>query len=201
MRPLIAAFAAALLGTVALTCADTHKHSAPGRAYRPNAGDFARGTGVPESPVSVRNLGDDHDGDNDNALVRSFGHEASARDKRAVIALVKRYYAAAYSDTGAMACSLIYSPFAKAVAHDYGRAPGPAALRGNTCAVVLSKLFKQERHRIIADIKATVSTVHTRGNDGWVMLYYSNSEPERYLPVERERDIWKLSALLDSRLP
>jgi hypothetical protein len=191
MRPLLAPLAVVLLSTGAFACGGTNK----------NTGSTPSTT-APNGVSPVRNLEDDNDGDNDNELVRSFAPEASAADTRTVTALVKRYYAAAYADDGATACSLLYTPLAKVIANEYGHSPDTQALHGKTCAAVLSKLFKQEHRRLAAEVAIMkVSTVRVSGNNGLVMLYFSGTRPERYFAVEREGGIWKMDTLLDNRLP
>jgi hypothetical protein len=198
MRPLVALLAICLLSASVTACGDRGKRTTS-KSSDATATDTSASIIASNDPSPVRDLGDDNDGDNDNELVRGFGHEANEADKHAVTTLIKHYYAAAFAHDGAVACSLIYSPLAKAIAQEFGQ--HLPALRGKTCAVVLSKLFKQEHRRLAIDIATKVSTVRIRGDDGWAMLYYTNTRPERYIPVLRENGVWKMDALLENRLP
>lgn len=140
--------------------------------------------------------------DNDDTSVVYFGHEAGPAQRRPVGTAVEEYERAALSGNGATACSLTYSQFADAIAEDYGRPPGPPALRGNTCAVVLSKLFVQNHRQFVADLgKFRVVEVRIRGHEGIALLARAPaSEPESYIRVQRERDTWKVSELFDHEI-
>lgn len=140
-----------------------------------------------------------YDGDDNN--VRGFGHAASRAGRHAITALTKRYYAATAADDGANACSMMASALAKAIPEDQGRPPGPPYLRGKTCAVVMSKLFKQY-HRQLAAYVATldVDGVRISGGRGLAVLRFTTL-PGRQIAVEREHGVWKIDALLDEELP
>lgn len=139
--------------------------------------------------------------DSDDDSVRYFGHAASATDRRAITALVKRYYAVAAAENGRSACSMIASSIAKSVPEDLGRAPGPPYLHGGTCAVVVSKLFFQN-HRQLAIYASTLRVTGVRliGNRGLAVLGF-RTLPGRQIGVMRESGMWKIDALLDGELP
>jgi hypothetical protein len=127
--------------------------------------------------------------------ISTYGHEASAADRRTITALVKRYYKAAAEDDGATACSLIYSILAEAVPEDYGQPPGPPALRGKTCAVVMSKLFKRIPGQPSSVLSATeVTGVRVAGRRGFAQLH-SSAMPTGEIAVERELGRWKIGSL------
>ena len=66
-------------------------------------------------------------GDDTNSSALNYAHAASAADRRAVTALIKRYYAAATAGDGATACSMLYITLAEAVVEDYGHgSAGPS---------------------------------------------------------------------------
>jgi hypothetical protein len=136
--------------------------------------------------------------DSDDGPIRSYGEVANASDSRAIAALVKRYYAAAAAANGARACPLIYSLFAEAIPEDYGRGAGPAYSRGNTCAVVMSKLFKHNHAQLPA--KIVVTAVRVNGNQARALIG-SVAAPASYLLLRRERGVWKVDALLGMPLP
>jgi hypothetical protein len=112
----------------------------------------------------------DRDKDNDvqascddmnNNSVLSYDHAASVDDRQAVTAAIKRYYAAAAAEDDAKTCSILYWTVAEAVPEEYGRAPAPPSLRGKTCTVVMSKLFRQH-HRQLAAEPATLEVTSVR---------------------------------------
>jgi hypothetical protein len=136
--------------------------------------------------------------DSDDGRIANYGQAADAADSRAVTALVKRYYAAAAASDGARACALMYSIFAEAIPEDYGRGAGPRISRGNTCAVVMSKLFKHNHGRLAGAI--VVTGVRVSANQGRALIG-SETIPASYLFVKRERGIWKVDALFGQPLP
>jgi hypothetical protein len=134
-------------------------------------------------------------------VITEYGQEASPADKKAITALVKRYYAAAAADDGATACSLIYSPLSESVAEDYGQAPGPASLAGKTCQVVMSKLFRQVPGQPSSVLATTeVTGVRVKGRKGYALLR-SKAIPEGDISVERELGTWKVVTLIGGALP
>jgi hypothetical protein len=137
----------------------------------------------------------------DDKNILEFGHEATQADKIAITTVVSHYFEAAVAGDGRTACPLIYSVVLAAIPEDYGTSPpGPPYLRGKTCAVVMSKLFKHN-HRQLAGEIATFEVVDVRvhGSSGLALLSWA--EPLRhFITVHREHHAWKLEALLDNEL-
>jgi hypothetical protein len=160
------------------------------------------------SASAKRTLARDYDSDGDvdpsshydNDLY--FGQEASAGERQSVTRLVDRYYVAAAMENGAMACSLLDSRLAGEIPEVYGQSPpGPPGLSGKTCAVVMSKLFKQRHHQLIVDrATLTVTGVLVEGKRGLVLLRF-RAMPKRHVFVDRERGLWKVNELLDAGPP
>lgn len=161
----------------------------------------------------------DRDHDNDvgaayddtrHQSVVDFGKPASPAEERAIVALIKRYYAIALAENGTKACSLIYSPLAESVPEDYGSTgsgpakvivTGPAYMRGTTCPVVLDGLFKHFHKALAVEApKLHVSLVRLREHHGLAVLSFGRL-PERQVTIRRERHVWRMSTLLDSELP
>jgi hypothetical protein len=139
--------------------------------------------------------------DVDDHAFLTWGRPASGRDARELIALTKRYYAAAAADDGAKACSLTYTLFAEAIPEDYGQPPGPPTLRGSTCRAVLVKLFAQERHQLRDEASSLrVTGVRVQGQQGRALLG-SSAMPASALAVRREKDSWKVMGVLAGPLP
>lgn len=145
---------------------------------------------------------EDRDGrDADDQEVLGFGQRAAGAETRTVAVLVKRYYAAAVRFDGKQACSMLYSTTAEAVPEDYGEKPGPAYLRGKTCATVMAKLFKHDRRQLsAAERKLKVTEVRVAGNRG-VALLDLGAKPERHMLVHREFGVWKIGAFMDAGMP
>jgi hypothetical protein len=189
MRSLLMLFAVTLLGFGASACGSSSRDATP--ASRPTS-DISTGAGT-VTTASASKTGRPPEDDNH---IATYGHEATEPDKREITALVKRYYEAAVADDGARACSLIYSPLAKSIPEDYGQVPGPHAIRHKTCAVVLSKIFKQLSGQTTADLGETrVTGVRLKGSQGFVQLS-SKAVPTGRIFVEREHGSWKIGGLI-----
>ena len=138
--------------------------------------------------------------DKDDIRVMAFGHAANVAEERTIGAIVKRYYAAAVAGDGVRACSMIYSPFAKSVAEDYGRgSAGPRYLRGGTtCQSVMSLLFKHSQSEL--DASLAVTDVRVEANHALALLG-SRSVPASFITLQREHGAWKVAELLGNILP
>jgi hypothetical protein len=141
--------------------------------------------------------------DTSNNSVLDYGHAASARDKRAVAALIKRYYAVAGTEDGATACSMIPSKLASSVVEDYGRgSAGPSYMRsGTTCPATMVLLFKHFKSQLKTEIpQLKIARVRLVGHRGLAVLSFGTM-PERQIHVAREGGTWKVQELLDDELP
>jgi hypothetical protein len=158
--------------------------------------------------------GDDDDDDRekprsdpDDASVRDYGHPVDAMEKRAIVRLVGRYYAAAAADDGPLACSLIYPPFTRgsgiidALPSNYVPAPGSTVLRGESCAQVATLLFKLNRQQILEESRGVrVVEARVSATRGYVVLRFKVM-PERWLTIERENaGDWRIAAFVDSKM-
>lgn len=139
-----------------------------------------------------------HELDNESEV---FGHPAGARDARLVTALVKRYYAAAAHEQGAVACGLLYSVIAESLPQTYGGPGGSPSLRGDTCATVLTKLFAQLHQRFSDGTTVRVASVRVAFNRATVRIGFAGMKPARYTAAHRERAAWKMFGLLDVGYP
>jgi hypothetical protein len=166
---------------------ESASNQTPGDSSKDNDADFDNDT--------IKNKGY-YDGD--DGAIRGFGHAAIAAERRAIAALVKRYYAAAAASDGAKACPLINSALEEAIPEDYGQPPGPAYARGKTCAVVMSKLFEHAHSQLAGAFEVT--GVRVEGREARALLG-SRAVPASFVSVKRERGAWKIGALLGEPLP
>lgn len=215
MRQLVALLTTALLGLGLCACggAGTRTDSASHVSSNAVATASTAATSTSNGTSTTDYAKVDSDKDNDvgapyddtsNNQVPNFGHAASKPYKRAITALIKRYYAAALAGDGAKACSMIYSTLAESVPEDYGGAshqPLPAPyLRGDTCPAVLTGLFKHLHTQLTVEVpKLEVARVRVEEHHALVQLRFGKL-PERQIPVAREGHTWKMEALLDAEL-
>jgi hypothetical protein len=152
-----------------------------------------------DSPEDHMNPQNDRYHDKDDDSIVASDHAASAAEKRAITALVKRYYTVAAAGDGATACSMIYSTLVEAIPEDYGQAPGPVYLRGGkTCQAVMSLLFRHFHSQLTGAIEVT--GVRVKGNHALALLG-SKTVPASMINMERERGAWKIDELLGVPLP
>jgi hypothetical protein len=183
------------------TTAPSHATPTSTSATKTASDPTATGSGATRSASAGKDA-DDGDIDserNDDGIALNFGHPANEADRRAITSLIKRYYATAAAGDGVKACSLIYFVWVEAIPEDYGFAP---ALRGRTCSVVMSKLFKQ-RHRQLVAQAAGLDVSHTRVQlkKGLALLRFRGSHEPRYIQVHLERSTWRIDGLLARALP
>jgi hypothetical protein len=141
--------------------------------------------------------------DTNNNAALDFGHEAGEPERRAIVALVRRYYAAGLAGDGTAACSMIYSTLAESVPEDYGsnEPPGPPYMKGTTCPTVLDGLFRHVHSELAAELPLLeVNRVRLVEHHGAVVLGFGRL-PGREIPVKREGHTWRLGGLFDHELP
>jgi hypothetical protein len=141
---------------------------------------------------------DDSDHNDDDARALDYGHAAVGAERQAITNLLIDYYAAAAAADGARACALLMPFVAESVAENYGNSPG---LQGKTCAVVISKLFKQ-KHQVLSGESATLKVYSMRvGEERALTLLSFSTLPEvRAITARRDGNRWKVLDVLDGIL-
>jgi hypothetical protein len=216
MRPLFVLLTIRLLGVGFAACGGTGKSSRfvsqdASTAVATGGALAAPASHVPATGDHLEGDGDGDDGghphnDYDDHRIRDYGHAASTAEVRAVTTLVKRYYTAAAADDGTVACSLIYSRFTKnpgftdAIPSAYVPVPGSAVLRGKSCAQVASLLFGLDHQQLAEEVTVQMTSLRIDGIHGLALLGFK-STPERWIPVDRESNAWKIGAFLDNEVP
>jgi len=136
--------------------------------------------------------------DNDGDASPGFGRPASAADRRAIVSLIKRYYALAAGGDGAKACSMLDVVLAETYVEEHHVGRGPRSLQGDTCAQALSKLFEQRHRELVEDVASYhISYVEVRGNNAMALAPFLVTR-EMQLLLHRERGVWKMNVLLDN---
>jgi hypothetical protein len=136
--------------------------------------------------------------DGDDGAVKSYGHEPSARDERALTAVVRRYSDAAAAGDGATACSLIAPTVARALPEDYGQGGAPYLRGAASCQAVMSRLFTHSHNELTGAIEVT--GVRVDGNRAYVLLG-SGTRVASYVTLVREGGAWKMDVMVGAPLP
>jgi hypothetical protein len=147
---------------------------------------------------------DKHVPDGDDASIRDYGHAANADDRRAAIALLRRYYAAAVAGDLATACSLTDRTLARSgklidtVAEDYAPPPGSPSLRGESCTRVMAAVTKERHEELAGDIETFVLTEMRVLGARALAIVGLRTTGERVVPLRREAGRWRVDGLFDS---
>jgi hypothetical protein len=160
----------------------------------------ATGTGGASTIESLQTseLDSDRDDDNHQAIL-SFGHTAGAADQRSVRTAVERYYRTAAAEDGAKGCALLTSGLAAHVVGEYGRTP---YLHGESCSVVLSRLFERRHAELVTDSHTIeVLPARERGDLVVALLSWAGISREGQIVLLRERGRWMLDGLIDGPRP
>jgi hypothetical protein len=195
MKPLLTTFATILL------CVGVSACGSSGRDSSRDASKPASPTGVAVTSGATHKNDRDNDGDNndDDQHVLNFGQTASPADRQAIAALVTRYFAAAASENGKQACALLVPFIAESVVEKYGQTT--PRLRGKTCAVVMSKLFKYSHRELVnKDATLQIMRVGVEGDRSLVVLNFPTIPEVRQITARRTGGSWRILYLLDGIL-
>lgn len=206
MNRLSAFLITALLGFGANSCGDVNGKVTRSRSSA-NATAAAGSLGGATTENTKRDRDKDRDDpaggyydEDDNAVLR-FGRAASTTEDRMIRTVVRRYFVAAAATDGAKACRLIFSALAEAIPDIDGHSSLSPALHGNTCAVVMSKLFKQSRSTLADDLaNLRVTSTRVEGDRGFALLNLGPSAPASVMRMHREGRAWKIGGRLPSVL-
>ncbi len=135
--------------------------------------------------------------DHDDYNTVNYPQAADAAQTQAITTLVKRYFKAAAASDGSTGCSLIYSLFAETIPETLGLPPsGTPSLYGKTCAVVMTKLFKQNHPQLATETASLrVAAVQINGMRGLALLHFAGI-PAQSIQLHLERGIWKINETL-----
>jgi hypothetical protein len=139
--------------------------------------------------------------DDDGDAIPAFGPSAPAADRRAIVALIGRYYALAAMGNGGRACSMLDVPATETLVEGHHRGRGTRALQGDTCAQIMSRLFEQRHHELEEDIKGyKVLAVQERRNIGYALVRFPARRELREMQVlaRRVHGVWMMDVPLDN---
>jgi hypothetical protein len=195
MRRLLSPLAIVLLSAGASACGVATAVRSGGR---PAAGPRNGGYG--------RTMFRDRDGDRDNRLETHydnddyFGPQAGAADARAIAALTRRYLRLAAAGSGAGACSLIYWVSVESLQEAYASPSAQRALRGKSCAQIMTVLFRRERSQLrfkAAHMK--VEKIMVNGPLAWIVMSFGQ-ESDSHFVLHREGGGWRMTTPQDAAL-
>lgn len=172
----------------------------PGEKHRRDDGDNDDIIGSKDRDNDTDSNGKSYFDRDDDSVLR-FGHAADAADTKAIVRLVKRYFAAATAKDGEKACSMLTGAFVRSVPETVGGVSGPPYARGKSCAEVLSGIFVHYHRQLAAhNPSLKVAVVRLAGREGLVALAFRRL-PGRSMRVERVNGTWRIDSLLDVELP
>jgi hypothetical protein len=212
-KPLLALFLSVFLSIGAMACGGASKSAssasqtssdAPATSTAPATTDV----GPPPKRPGIDDTYDEDDTaprkveDRDDEEVEHYGQAANAVEAQSAAAFAKSYFAAAVAEDGATACTLLTPSLASGIGGSYNKPPNPTYLHGNTCAEVMTKLFKH-RHKLMTAEAAglQVTAVRVTSRTAFILLAFKGIRERRFMGVERTGKAWKLEALIDSQYP
>jgi hypothetical protein len=199
LRMSLACVVLALSAIGASACGSTSKssssHSATANVAASTGLASARSQRDEDNDIDTRGMGSV---DPDRDAVILYGRSADSADRRQITGLVKRYYTAAAAGEGAKACTMLNPLTAESFVEDHRPGQGPSSLQGNTCAQVLSKLFKQRHQELLEDVASfRIGVVQLRGNYGLVLAPFLPAR-EMQLFVYHHGGTWTMDVALDN---
>jgi hypothetical protein len=198
MRPCLGILATLALCLGLGSCGGTSTSTSTRRPPVDNAYTYNDNGVTAYFPSDKNDRDNDGDNNNDDGNILDYGHASNATDRRASVALVTRYFSAAAAENGATACSLLIPFVAESVVEDDGRT---TALYGNTCAAVMSKLFKLHHALLLAKYETLrIPEVRVEGDKALTILEFTTIPEVRQIAERRVGDSWRILELLDGIL-
>jgi len=153
---------------------------------------------VVSSTTPKRDRDDDRDNNDDDWHVLQFGQVPVGAEKQAIETLVHDYFAAAVTASGRKACSLLAPFVAESVAESEGRS---AALRGSTCAQVMTKLFELNHAELARKVPTLrVMRIGIQGTHSLVALDMPAIPIVHQVILRQVGGRWTMRSLLDGIL-
>lgn len=204
----VAAWVATLLCAGASACGNGRAGSSPRVSANETTADAAPARSAP-GPTIEGYLASDGDSDRDDRgrksyyLMRSRGEDtfvaasagdlAAPPDRRAVAALIERYYAAAAGANAVEACSLLDPELAAGLAEGQGQSNRGVA----RCAAALTPLLREEHRALVQDnvAKMVVIEVRVKADIATATIGF-RAMPVIQIRAKRDNRIWRMDALL-----
>jgi hypothetical protein len=188
MKTPMAVLAVAFLGPLLVGCGaggSTRAHTQRPAIPRPEVPD------IPQDTITeVTRSGLMYDPDDDP--VRFYGHEAAGAERQAIMAFVRRYYAAVATRDGHKTCQMMLP----SVIQEVVRADSRTA-HSKRCSKVVSFEFTQRHEELRLDL-ATLEfiSIRLKGATGIVLLRFNKATDPNPLSIQREGSVWKAAQLV-----
>ncbi len=148
-----------------------------------------------DGDIDTKGMGPPYDVDND--AVPEYGPPASATDRRAIEAVLRRYYTVAAAGDGAAACRILDPLLVEAMLEEH-KGRGAPALRGSDCAQIMSKLFELHHRELVEDVADfRITVVQVKGKRGVALAPFAPTR-EVQLIVHREHGRWSMDVALSN---
>jgi hypothetical protein len=139
--------------------------------------------------------------DSDGDAHPTYGPAPSTAERAAIVALIKRYYAAAASGRDAEACAMLDPLLAEATVEEHAAGKGSRSPRGRTCAQLLAKIFAQHDRELredVASLQVGWIQLQVRQRRRAVALVRFGPTRERIVDLHRGPGTWQMEALFDN---
>lgn len=136
--------------------------------------------------------------DTDTDADPTYGPAANAVERKAIVSLIERYYAAAAAGNGNRACSMLDPQIAETTVEEHHSSKGEPSLRGNTCSQILSRVFAKHHRELAADLPVLrVGWIQLQAKQA-VMLVHFGPTREVIVRERRRGDGWRMNTLIDN---
>lgn len=191
-RGFSALVAATLVCTGALGCSGGQ--STRGPSTRASASNGSSATPNLRQRAKLDSDADsDFNRNHDDYYVTHFGHAATAAERGAIVGVVERYYAATSAKNGHAACTMLTDFWVKGMAEQAGAGQS----QGDRCGAAVTESLKALTAQTDAhQAKIDVVVVRARGDHARVVVRGSTGE-ERWVPLTRQGNAWKVASLYD----
>lgn len=142
--------------------------------------------GVPGSTSHYRDLDDSH-------ILPSYGTPVNATTRRAITALVERYYVLARAENGKAACAMLVAKARRVAPIDHGESGLPYLRTAKTCTEILTRVFKHQHSELTAPVHVT--NVLISGVVAYALLG-SPKMPASYIAVQQVGAGWAVLGIL-----
>lgn len=138
--------------------------------------------------------------DNDHDAIPTYGPPATQSERRPILALFERYFAAAATGDVSTVCSLLYPVAIERLMEEHSHGVGPASLKGRSCRQIAAKILSQEHSELVAKrASLKVPLVELHAKRAWVVLDFGRGQQNLVL-LHHEGGTWWLTALHEEAL-